>query len=290
MGQSRFTLERPPVSLVVWAMRWLLVRVFPVIGWALAAGCGESAAPVVEDVRAAVVFVDATREAGIAFDLDRSVAGDYYMPDSMGTGCGLLDYDGDGDLDVYLVNGFRDPGGEVVTAAGANRLYRQEPGGRFTDVTAAAGVGHRGYGMGVAAADIDNDGDVDLFITNDGPNCLYRNDGDGTFTDVTEAAGVAGGDAWSASAAFFDYDGDGRLDLFVTNYLAFDAGTVSRDAAGRREYPAPDAFPGVADVLYRNDGDGTFTDVTETAGIAGDGWFHGLDPPRCPGPHRTPNF
>ena len=238
------------------------------------AGCGGAGAGEAGGTRAttsaAPLFVDATAEVGIDFALDRSIAGDYFMPDSMGTGCALLDYDGDGDLDIYLVNGFRDPDGRLVTPAGANRLYRQERGGRFTDVTRRSGAGHRGYGMGIAAGDVDNDGDVDLFVTNYGPDALLRNNGDGTFTDVSDEAGLhgAGGAAWSASAGLFDYDGDGFLDVYVSTYLAYDPGVRATDAAGRMEYAAPHLFPGVPDVLYHNDGDGTFTDVSAAAGIA----------------------
>ncbi len=222
----------------------------------------DASAPDVVDL----LFIDATHDLGLDFAIDRAVAGDYFMPDSMTGGCALFDYDGDGDLDLYIVNAFRAADGRTTTPEGANRLYRQEPDGRFADVTTEAGAGHRGYGMGVAAGDYDNDGDVDLYVTCYGPDTLLRNEGDGTFSDVGVAAGIRN-DAWSASAAFFDYDGDGFLDVFVANYLAYDHEKVSRDAAGRREYAAPHMFDGVPDVLYRNAGDGTFTDVSIATGI-----------------------
>jgi hypothetical protein len=207
-------------------------------------------------------------EVTVELDLrDRAVREDYAMPESMGTGCALLDHDGDGDLDLYVVDGFREDDGTRRTPRGADRLFRRESDGRYTDVTAASGAGEPGYGMGVAIGDYDNDGDVDLFVTNWGPDALYRNEGDGTFTDVTARAGIADDD-WSCSAGFFDYDEDGFLDLFVSTYLDYPDGARSADAAGRPEYASPEAFPGAADVLYRNGGDGTFTDVSSAAGIA----------------------
>ncbi len=212
-------------------------------------------------------FVDVTAELGLDFRVDRAVQRDYFMPESMAAGCALLDYDNDGDLDIYVVNGFRGPGGELRTPRGANRLYRQDAEGRFTDLTDEAGVGDRGYGMGVATGDIDNDGDVDLYVTNYGPDALYRNNGDGTYAEITARAGIKN-DRWGASAGFFDYDGDGYLDLFVTNYLAYDPRVAGKDAAGRPEYAAPSMFRGVDDVLYHNQGDGTFRDVTAAAGIS----------------------
>jgi hypothetical protein len=236
------------------------------------AGCdpaaSETPAEAATDPPGARWFVDMTAERGVDFSVDRAGADEYFMPDSMTPGCGLLDYDGDGDLDLYVVNGVRSTGGAASSPTGANRLYRQEADGRFTDVTADAGVGHAGYGMGVAAGDFDNDGYVDLFVTNFGPDVLYRNDGDGTFTDVTAAAGV-GHAAWGASASFLDHDRDGDLDLFVVNYVDYDPRVQSRDAAGRLEYPAPQLFDGVPDLLYRNDGDGTFTDVSVASGVGG---------------------
>ena len=203
------------------------------------------------------------------------------MPEIMGPGVALFDYDGDGDLDVYLVQGalldktrklnetLFPPGPEYRPG---NRLFRNElvPGGklRFTDVTAQAGVGHEGYGMGVAVGDYDNDGDLDLYVTNFGPNVLYRNNGNGTFTDVTREAGVDD-ERWSTSASFFDYDRDGDLDLFVANYVDFTVRGNKRcfAATGEPDYCTPAIYRPVPDRLFRNDGGGKFTDVTQTAGI-----------------------
>ena len=211
-------------------------------------------------------FVEITAEARIDFLFDRAAHGDYFMPDSMAAGCAFLDYDNDGDLDVYIVNGYQQDG-VFVRPEGANRLYRQERDGRFSDVTEASGAGDTGYGMGVAVGDVDNDGDLDLYLANYGPDKLYRNNGDGTFVDDTVRAGL-GDPRWGASAGFFDYDADGFLDLFVTNYLDYDPSLRAVDSAGRPEYPGPQCCPGVPDSLYHNNGDGTFTDVSQASGIA----------------------
>jgi len=221
---------------------------------ALAPGCSREGA----DRGAATPpwFVDATERAGLAFVHDPGKTGSFHMPGIMGPGGALLDVDGDGDLDVLLVN-----------AQGPNRLYRQDAGLRFTDVTKGSGLDAPGFGMGVAVGDFDNDGRADVYLTRNGPNALLRNRGDGTFEDVTARAGVACG-GWSASAVFVDFDGDGFLDLFVTRYLAFDPAVECRDAAGRRDYCGPERFPGLSDALYRNNGDGTFTDVSRASGIA----------------------
>ncbi|MEZ5362019.1 MAG: CRTAC1 family protein [Bryobacterales bacterium] len=187
----------------------------------------------------------------------------------MGSGVALLDYDGDGDLDVYFLQSA--PLGNAPSAeAPGNRLFRNEltPSGRlrFTDVSREAGVADKGFGMGAAVGDYDNDGDPDLYITNFGPNVLFRNEGDGTFTDVTNPA--LAGKEWSASASFFDYDRDGDLDLFVTNYVDFSVANNKQcfDPTGARDYCTPKLYNPVPDRLYRNDG-GLFVDVTAQAGI-----------------------
>ncbi len=219
-----------------------------------------------------VQFQDVTEGSGIDFVHINAASGEKYLVETMCGGCGFFDYDGDGDLDVYLVNGAHLPGFRPGHKP-INRLYRNNgegAGWTFTDVTGASGVGDSGYGMGCVVGDYDNDGDLDLYVTNFGPNAFYRNEGDGTFTDVTAQAGV--GDAlWGSAAAFFDADRDGDLDLYVANYLDF---TLENNkvcsgprSLGKRAYCHPDEYPGAADVLYRNEGDGTFKDMTREAGI-----------------------
>jgi hypothetical protein len=242
------------------------------------------------------LFVEAAAASGLSFTHVNGASGAYYMPELIGSGVALIDYDNDGDLDVFLVQGGAlGPDGTTATSQ-TSRLFRNDlpPGGshrqlHFTDVTARAGVGLRAYGMGAAVADYDNDGDMDLFVTSFGPDTLFRNNGDGTFSDVTAAAGVSD-PLWSTSAAFFDYDRDGDLDLFVANYLDFTvAGNKScTDSTGARDYCGPRAYRPAPDRLYRNEGNGRFTNVTEAAGIGradgaglgvavgdynGDGWL-----------------
>jgi hypothetical protein len=230
----------------------------------------------------APLFVDRAADTGLVFHHVAGAAGAYHLPEITGAGAALVDYDGDGDLDAYLLQGGRlmatsDPAADLIPPPGGappgNRLFRNElvPGGelRFTDVTEAAGVGHAGYAMGVAAGDYDNDGDADLYVTNVGPDVLYRNEGDGRFADVTAEAGL-GDPRWTTSAAFLDYDGDGWLDLYVAAYVTFDPrGTkVCTDPSNRTDYCAPGRYEPLTDRLYRNDGRGGFTDVTEATGIA----------------------
>jgi len=227
-----------------------------------------------------VRFADVTAAVGLTFTHANSATSNKYLIETMGGGVALLDYDHDGRLDVFFVNGARledpMPAGKQPDKhdpAFWNRLYRQRADGTFVDVTEAAGLTGRdqtAYGMGVAAADYDNDGDTDLYVTGYGANTLYRNNGDGTFTDVTQRAGVSGG-GWSASAGFVDYDNDGALDLFVTRYVDWTFATNGRcgeQRPGYRAYCHPDNYRGVANLLFHNNGDGTFADVSAKAGVA----------------------
>ncbi|MHC5115341.1 MAG: CRTAC1 family protein [Planctomycetota bacterium] len=210
------------------------------------------------------IFAEITESAGLRFQHDPGVDGSYYMPQIMGAGGAMLDYDGDGDLDLYLINGAHRERG--AAAPPANRLFRHEPDGTFLDVTASSGLGDTGFGMGVAVGDVDNDGDLDVYVTNYGPDAFYRNNGDGTFTNDTLGAGL-GNAGWACSASFLDYDLDGFLDLYVANYVHYPEPRVCVNDAGRPEFCGPSASPPVADVLYRNNGDGTFTDVSAPSGI-----------------------
>lgn len=211
-------------------------------------------------------FTDVTASAGIRFCHESGARGKFHLPETMGSGGALFDYDGDGWLDLYLLNGVNlDNPSESPGAV----LYRNRGDGTFMDVTAQAGVDDKGrYGMGCAVGDVDNDGDPDLYITHFGPDVLYRNNGDGTFTDVTHEAGL-GNPLWGSSAAFLDYDGDGWLDLYVVNYLEYDvkASYPPCKTRGVQTYCHPRHFAGAPDRLYRNRGDGTFEDVTEKAKI-----------------------
>src|SRR5216684_863272 len=225
-----------------------------------------------------VTFRDVAGRAGITPVILSGGPKKNYVLEVNGSGACWLDYNGDGWMDLYLVNG-----ATVAQLQGkaepqtTNHLYRNNGNGTFTDMTAAAGVPGRGWGFGCVAADYDNDGHTDLFITNFGLNILYRNRGDGTFEDVTVKAGVGGGQIWHAGAAFGDYDLDGNLDLFVPGYLDFDVRNPELKTCEYRGLKVhacgPLGYKGAPDTLYHNKGDGTFTDVAEKAGVAynGDG-------------------
>ncbi len=244
------------------------------------AACGApDQTPVVVTASPAMVevFTDVAQQTGLRFTHETGATGKFYMPEIMGSGVALIDYDADGDLDVYLIQSARWPG---APPGSSNRLFRNEllPMGAlgFVDVTDAAGVAYSGYGMGAAVADVDNDGDQDLYLTNFGPNVLFRNNGDGTFSNATSAAERAAGD-WSTSASFVDYDRDGDLDLYVASYVTFSLGNNVDCVghAGQRDYCDPKAYSPQRDRLWRNDGDARFVDVSEQSGIKA-GFGNGL--------------
>ena len=242
--------------------RLILVACVLSPAWLVAQARGAKPAP-------PPLFADVTAKAGITFVHKSGASPEKYMVETFGSGVAWIDYDNDGFPDLYFVNGA--PGT-------ANALYHNNKEGSFADVTARAGVAAdsgvnaKSYKTGVAVGDYDNDGYLDLYVTALGPNILFRNNGDGTFRDVTAAAGVAGPSTeWSTSTGFFDYDRDGRLDLFVVNYLDYrldDNLYCGLRKAGYRMYCHPTQFDGMADRLYHNNGDGTFTDVSKKAGIA----------------------
>ncbi len=226
----------------------------------------------------APIFRETASDVGLHFEHVTGATGDHYMPEIMGAGAALFDYDNDGDLDVYLVQGRPLGAGKTLlfppheSSKPGSRLFRNmliESGAlRFEDVTEKAGVGHDGYGMGAATGDYDNDGFLDLYVTNFGDNVLYHNNGDGTFSDVTRTAGVAVG-RWSTSASFVDYDNDGLLDLIVGNYVDFTVQGNKRCYAptGEPDYCTPMAYKAVASRLFHNLGNGTFADVTDASAI-----------------------
>jgi enediyne biosynthesis protein E4 len=213
-----------------------------------------------------LAFTDTTAASGVTFRHTSGAFGMKYLPETMGSGVVVLDVDGDGAQDLFFVNGKAWPGRPPVRSLPA--LYRNAGGGRFVDITRAAGLAVQTYGMGAAAADYDNDGHVDLFVTALGGNRLYRNTGRGSFVDVTQQAGV-GRSGFSTSAAWLDYDKDGRLDLFVTNYVQWQ---VEKDLhctldGKTKSYCTPESYKGDTPFLFRNLGNGTFEDVTRKAGV-----------------------
>lgn len=215
-----------------------------------------------------IMLSDVTKETGIAFIHTDGSGGQRYIVETVSAGLALFDYDGDGDEDIYFLNGAPLKGTKAAKPP-TNALYRNDGNFKFTDVTKRAGVGDTGFALGVAAADYDNDGDLDMYVNNYGANILYRNNGDGTFFDVTSQAGVANGDKVGAAAMFLDIDKDGDLDLFVANYVVFTyENHRPQSSNGVPKYAGPMDYPSRPNDLYRNNGDGTFTNVSVESGIA----------------------
>jgi hypothetical protein len=233
---------------------------------------GAPAIPAATSI-SSIVFEDAIGPSGIQFQLKNSISPQRYSIETMLGGVAVFDYNNDGLLDVFFTNGASIPSLEKADSSYWNRLYRNNGDGTFTDVTEKAGIQGVGYSMGVAAGDYDNDGFVDLYVAGVNRNQLLHNNGDGTFTDVTAKAGVGGvipgrGKPWSVTAGWFDYNNDGKLDLLVMNYLDYNiqnAKLCSID--GVRTYCAPGNFGGTPNILYRNNGDGTFADVSDSSGV-----------------------
>ncbi|MBW8002159.1 MAG: CRTAC1 family protein [Planctomycetes bacterium] len=216
-----------------------------------------------------ITFTDVTDKTGITFKHTDGSSGKFYIMETVTAGLALFDYDNDGDIDIYFLNGAALKGTKYDKPP-KNALYRNDGNFKFTDVTEQSGLGDTGFGLGVTAGDYDNDGDKDIYINNFGPNVLYRNNGDGTFSDVTKKAGVDNGNHVGAGTCFLDIDKDGDLDLYVARYIIFsyDEHKVM-NIRGYLSYSAPVDYTHLSDSLYRNNGDGTFTDVSKVSGIGG---------------------
>ncbi len=216
-----------------------------------------------------ILLREVTRQTtGIDFKHTDGSSGRRYICENMTSGLALFDYDGDGRIDIYFPNGAPLPGAEADQPP-KNRLYRNNGDWSFTDVTDHARVGDTGYGLGAVAGDLDNDGDQDLYVSNFGPNVLYRNNGDGTFSNTTVGAGVGNGDRFGAGVCFLDMDKDGDLDLYAANYIVFSCDMhVPYSIMGIPSYRAPQDYKPDPDTVYRNDGDGTFADVSDESGVA----------------------
>jgi enediyne biosynthesis protein E4 len=262
------------VTRPLWRRTALVASLAALASAALAASCGRHDAPAEPPAssNASPAFTDVTAASAIHFVHENGASGHKYLVETNGSGVAWLDFDRDGDLDLYLVQGAPLPGYAGPRPL-KDALLRNDHG-KFVDVTAEAGVGDERHGMAAAAPDYDNDGDPDLFVTNFGRNTLYQNDGHGRFTDVTEAAGLGGCERYHSSCCFADFDGDGDLDLYVCGYVDFriDDGKVCGElkrGEKYRSYCHPDMYTATEDELWRNNGDGTFSDVSKAAGVAG---------------------
>lgn len=237
-------------------------------------GAGRNVSATSQAVDPPIVFENAIDASQLHFVLKNSVSPERYSIETMTGGVALFDYDNDGLLDIFFTNGAEIPSLEKSNSSFYNRLFHNNGDGTFTDVTERAGLAGVGYSMGVASGDYDNDGFVDLYVTGFNRNQLFHNNGDGTFSDVTEKAGVSGivsgrSKPWSVAAGWFDYNNDGLLDLFVVNYLDYSISTAhSCKTDNIVDYCSPNEYRGTHNILYRNNGDGTFTDVSQQSHIS----------------------
>ncbi|MGA7564728.1 MAG: CRTAC1 family protein [Terriglobales bacterium] len=256
--------------------RWMLSGIALLVGMGLALALERPGGLDTQSLPLPGHFIDVTEKLGIHFRRQASPTSKKYLLETMGSGVALFDYDNDGRLDIFFANGARlddpTPKGTIPRKDNPkywNRLYHQKPDGTFEDVTERAGLTGFGYSTGVAVGDYDNDGFEDLYVAGYGHSTLYHNNGDGTFTDVTAAAGV-GGSGWMTSAAWVDYDNDGRLDLVVARYMQWDFDDIycgRRENESLRSYCHPDIFKPESVLLFHNDGNGKFTEVSHRAGI-----------------------
>ena len=259
-----------------WTRRRLLSTIPAALAPALIPGGLRAALPAGKPLAPFSRFVDVAQAAGLTETMVYGDPGRFtYIVESMGSGCAFIDYDNDGWMDIFIPGGRRL---ENTPANASNRLYKNNRDGTFTDVTAKAGLLGSGWAQGVCVGDYNNDGFEDIFLTYYGQNKLYRNNGDGTFTDVTAKAGLLHPKTrYSTGCTFVDYNRDGLLDLFVSNYLEIDLANAPRPSLevpncnyeGVPVYCGPEGLPKAQNYLYRNNGDGTFTDVSKESGIAG---------------------
>ena len=236
-------------------MRISILRALSPIALLAASACNPQ-------VTTSRLFENITAQSGVRFTHSVELTGQFRLPEIMGAGCAVFDANGDDRLDLYFTNAGRCDG-----KGAANQLYLQNSDATFRDATDASGLGDTGFGMGVAVGDIDNDGDLDVYVGNFGADALYRNDGKGRFTNVTQAAGIAAA-PWTSSVGFFDYDADGWLDIFVVHYVADDLSRYCTNRQSRRDFCGPTIFEGIPDRIYRNRGNGTFEDRSTASGIA----------------------